>query len=145
MRQGHSVIGWSKYRLRLLCVTLHCAAHVTSGNFHHITKVTDSPLAQPPGHSPNGRQMPAIRAVRGDCERVCQRQEGMCPSKQPNRKERANHLWRSCILRPEQKKTCHFTDNVFKCILFTQNLCILILSSTTVWQHFLERWYLYLD
>ena len=35
---------------------------VTGGNSHDFSDVTDSPL-----HSPNGRQMPAIWAVQGDC------------------------------------------------------------------------------
>ena len=66
------VIGWSKYKLEgyltctefwLICSTLW--VRVTGGNLHRFKKVTDSPL-----HSPSGRQMPAVRAVSGDCEIV---------------------------------------------------------------------------
>ena len=40
-------------------------ACVTCGDFHHFSEANDCPL-----HSPEGRQMPAVRAVQGDCERV---------------------------------------------------------------------------
>ena len=34
-------------------------------NIHSFSDATGGPL-----HSPNGKQMPAVRAVQGDCERV---------------------------------------------------------------------------
>ena len=40
-------------------------AHVTGWNFNHFSHAPDSPL-----HSPNGREMPAVGVVQGDCETV---------------------------------------------------------------------------
>ena len=39
---------------------------MTGGNFHRFSRAT----VTVPLHSPSGRQMPAVRAVQGDCERV---------------------------------------------------------------------------
>ena len=47
-------------------VKLQCIlGYMIDGNFHRFEKITNSPL-----HSTNGRQMPAVRAVQGDCDRV---------------------------------------------------------------------------
>ena len=74
------VIGWSKYRLAdNYRSNAFCGSHsalwddVESGNSHHFSEVTDSPL-----YSPNSRQfriLPVIRAMQGDCERVQQTED----------------------------------------------------------------------
>ena len=46
-------------------VPLARGVHVTSEDSHHFQTPVIVPL-----HSPNSRQMPAVRAVQGDCERV---------------------------------------------------------------------------
>ena len=60
----HFVIAWYKFRLglpHLLCIMGSCDLWEFVPFYRPLT----APL-----HSPNGRQMPAIRAVQGDCERV---------------------------------------------------------------------------
>ena len=59
------VIDWSKYRLGLPSALLH---HVLARPVG-ISTAFQTPVTVPL-HSPNGRQMPAVRAVQGDCERV---------------------------------------------------------------------------
>ena len=59
------VIGWSKYRLRFLTAPLHYEFMWPVG----IHTVFQTPVTVPL-HHPNGRQMSALRAVQGDCERV---------------------------------------------------------------------------
>ena len=60
-----AVISWSRYRLGLPRVAMHCGFMWLVGIatvFHRSLTVSL--------HNPNGRQMPVIRAVQGDCERV---------------------------------------------------------------------------
>ena len=59
------VIGWFKYRLGLLSVPLYYGFTWPVG----IPTIFHTPVTVPL-HSPNGRQMPAIRVVQGDCEIV---------------------------------------------------------------------------
>ena len=59
------VIGWSKYRLGLPSAPLHYGLMWPVGT----PTIFQTPVTVPL-HSPNGRQMPAIRAVQWDCERV---------------------------------------------------------------------------
>ena len=59
------VIGWSKYRLGLPVAPLHYGLTWTVG----IPTVFHTPVTVPL-HCPNGRQLPAVRAVQWDCERV---------------------------------------------------------------------------
>ena len=59
------VIGWSKYRLVLHSAPLHYGLAWPVG----IPIVFQTPMTVPL-HSPNGRQMSAVRAVQVDCERV---------------------------------------------------------------------------
>ena len=54
------VIGWSKYQLRLPDCGLMWPVGISTVFQRSLTV---------PLHSPNGRQMPAVRAVQGDCER----------------------------------------------------------------------------
>ena len=44
---------------------MDCGGHMNGGNFHYFQMPLTVPL-----HSPNGRPLPAISAVQGDCERV---------------------------------------------------------------------------
>ena len=59
------MVGRSKYRLGLPSAPLHYGLMWPVG----ISTDFQTPLTVPL-HSPNGRQMPAVRAVQGDCERV---------------------------------------------------------------------------
>ena len=59
------VIGWSKYGLGMPRVTVHYGTMWLVS----ISIVFQRPLAVPL-HIPNNRQMPAIRAVQGDCENI---------------------------------------------------------------------------
>ena len=59
------VIGWSKYRLGMPSAQLRYGLTWPVG----IPTIFQTPVTVPL-HSPNGRQMPAIRAVQGGCERV---------------------------------------------------------------------------
>ena len=59
------VIGWSKYRLELPQPKWILGSH----NWWEFPPFLQRPLTVPL-HSLNGRQMPAVRAVQGDCERV---------------------------------------------------------------------------
>ena len=58
-------ISWSTCRLELPCVPKHYRLTWSMG----IYTVLQRPLTVPL-HSPNGKQMPAVRAVKRDCERV---------------------------------------------------------------------------
>ena len=64
-----SVIGWSKYRLGLPCAPLHYGLTWPVG----IPSVFQTPVTVPL-HFPNGRQMPVVRFVQGDCDSVYARQ-----------------------------------------------------------------------
>ena len=59
------VIGWSKYKLGLPSAPLHYGLTWPVG----IPTVFQTSVTVPL-HCPNGRQLPAVRAVQGDCERV---------------------------------------------------------------------------
>ena len=59
------VFSWSEHKLGLPCVTMHCGLTSLVG----ISTVCQWSLTVPL-HSPNGRHLPAVRAVQGDCERV---------------------------------------------------------------------------
>ena len=59
------VIGWSKYRWKNVSASRHRDLMWLVG----MTIVFQGPLTVPM-HSPNGRQMPAVRAVQGDRERA---------------------------------------------------------------------------
>ena len=59
------MIVWSKYRLGLPIPPLHYGLMWPGG----IPTIFQTPVTVPL-HSPNGRQMPAVRAVKGDCLRV---------------------------------------------------------------------------
>ena len=59
-------ISWSTCRLELPCVLKHFRLTWSMG----IYTVLQRPLTVPL-HSPNGKQMPAVRALKGDCEKVC--------------------------------------------------------------------------
>ena len=61
----HFMIDWSRYRLGLPGVAMHYGFMQPVGIPTVFCKALTVPL-----HSPNGRQMPAIKAVQGDCERV---------------------------------------------------------------------------
>ena len=66
MRHGRYcpfVIGWSKYSLGNASVTMYSGLTRLVG----FSTVLQRPLTVPL-NCPNGRQMPAIRAVQGDCE-----------------------------------------------------------------------------
>ena len=60
-----SVIDWFKYRLGLPSAPLHYGLTWPVG----ILTVFQTPVTVPL-HSHNGRQMPAVSAVQGDCKRV---------------------------------------------------------------------------
>ena len=59
------VIGWSKYRLGLPSAPFHYGLTWPMG----ISTVFQTPVTVPL-HSPNDRQMPAVRPVQWDCEMV---------------------------------------------------------------------------
>ena len=59
------VIGWPKYRLGNSLHVIHYRLTWPVG----ISTVFEMPLTVPL-HSPNGRHLPAIKAVQGDCETV---------------------------------------------------------------------------
>ena len=59
------VIGLWKYRLGLPQSAMDCGLKIPVG----IPTILQRPLTVPL-HSPNGRLLPAVRAVQGDCERV---------------------------------------------------------------------------
>ena len=70
-------IGWSKYSLGLPSAPLHYGLKWPVG----IPTVFQT-LAIVPLHCPDGRQVPAVRAVQGDCERVYGHSCLSCPSRQ---------------------------------------------------------------
>ena len=59
------VIGWSRYRLGLPSTLLHYGLTWPVG----IPNILQTPV-RVPLLSPNGRHLPAVRTVQGDCERV---------------------------------------------------------------------------
>ena len=61
----HFVIGWSKYWLALPSAPVHYGLRGSVG----IPNVFQTQVTVPL-HSPNSRQLPAVRVVQGDCERV---------------------------------------------------------------------------
>ena len=69
---------WCKYGLGLLCVAMHCGITWLVG----IPTVFLRPLTVPL-HSPNGTQMPAVRAVQEDCETVFSKRGLVCSQASP--------------------------------------------------------------
>ena len=122
------VIGWSKYRLGLPSAPL---------NYGLMWPVWIPTVWQAPVtvslHCPNGRQLPAVRAVQWDCERVTN------PSNTVSRLARASlegfivvNQLEIVVARvyvnsssPGQNGR-HFADDIFSCIFVNEKFCILI-------------------
>ena len=66
-------------------------AHVTGWNFHRVQRSLTVP-----SHSPNGRQMPAVGAVQGDCERVISWRPYCTATQTPNCTLGAAHFCIGC-------------------------------------------------